>query len=178
MSPQEREELSQFLDQLIAARVGKRDSEADAMIRHACQRQPDAAYLLAQRAMIQAQALQAAQEEIARLRTPQPGAGFLDSGAWGNHALAPAQPARAASTLGGGWLGNAASMGAGVVAGSFLFQGLEPLLHRPADKHGLLDEGTPSTNHHATTSHDYPADHDDALTSLDDGLGPDDSTWL
>lgn len=185
MNPQEREQLTQFLDQLQAARVTHRDPEAEAMIRDACQRQPDAAYLLAQRTMIQAQALQAAQDEIARLRASKAGGSFLENNAWGNRASTP-PPAPAptpASALGGGWLGNAASMAAGVVAGSFLFQGLEHLLNRPTESHGLLDQQLPnSAASENTTINNYFADNADALASLDDGLGDgfggDDGSWL
>lgn len=191
MNPQEREQLAQFLDQLVAARVNSRDAEAEAMIREACNRQPDAAYILAQRTMIQAHALKAAQDEIARLRTSNAGGGFLDNNAWGNQAsLAPPAPpprtpaaTNTPAALGGGWLGNAASMAAGVVAGSFLFQGLEHLLNRPTESHGLLDQPLPnSAASENTTINNYFADNADALASLDDGLGDgfggDDGSWL
>lgn len=149
MHPQEREQLVHFLRQLTQAPSVQKDSDADALIREACAKQPDAPYLLVQRALLVEQALQQALAQIGRLQdeleqarsAARPG-GFLDGNAWGNPAPRPApsvapaapayQPAQAtpapAPSWGSGWLGNVATTAAGVVAGSFLFQGIEHLL--------------------------------------------------
>lgn len=147
MNPQERDQLSLFLQQLTQAQAGQKDSEAEALIKDACARQGDAAYLLVQRAMQLEHALQAVQSqasklqgEINQLRSGTQ-SGFLDN-AWGRPAQAPiagaaqaqaqvqGQPpaARPASSWGTGILGNVATTAAGVVAGSFLFQGIESLM--------------------------------------------------
>lgn len=93
MTPQENEKLQQFLGQLSQAQGVQRDPEADAMISAAVSRQPDAAYLLVQRTLLQDQALQVAQARIAELEkqalapAPAPAASFLGGAdAWGNSA--------------------------------------------------------------------------------------------
>lgn len=147
MISQEREQLIEFLRQLAQVPPVQKDDEAEALIREACAKQPDAPYLLVQRALLMEQALQQAQGQIGRLQSELDQArfgarssGFLDRNAWGNGAqqqpmFAQPQPPspsyRPAPTTGGwgsGWLGNVATTAAGVVAGSFLFQGIEHLL--------------------------------------------------
>lgn len=92
MSPQDTQLLENFLNQLIQARGLSKDPEAEAMIAKAVSYQPDAAYLLVQRALLQQQALDNAKAEIANLqRQLQGGAqggagGFLDPNSWGNSA--------------------------------------------------------------------------------------------
>ncbi|MGJ9416636.1 DUF2076 domain-containing protein [Massilia sp. CMS3.1] len=93
MSPQDTQLLENFLNQLIQARGLPKDPAAEAMIAQAVSYQPDAAYLLVQRALLQQQALDNAKAEIAHLQQQlQGGAGsrgsqgsrFLDPNAWGN----------------------------------------------------------------------------------------------
>ncbi len=170
MNPQEREILTTFLRQMSQAQAGQKDAEADALIREAVARQPDAAYLLVQRAMGLEYALQAAQAQAVKLQaeldqmSSATRGGFMDGpNAWGRPAPASAavqvplqsagQPgpaaAKPASSWGSGVLGTVASTAAGVVAGSFLFQGIQGLMgHRnaaanaeqpPVSKEGLLD---------------------------------------
>lgn len=92
MTPQEQEKLQQFLGQLNQAQGVQRDPEADAMISAAVSRQPDSAYLLVQRTLLQDQALEAARIRIAELEkqtqpAPAPAASFLGGAdAWGNSA--------------------------------------------------------------------------------------------
>jgi hypothetical protein len=158
MNIQEREQLSQFLQQLTQARVDTRDTEAEALIRESCNRQPDAAYLLVQRTLLQEQALKNAQSQISRLQAQLDQIDQLNQGrsasrgsflgdannAWGTSpaaavarpqmqqpmmsAPAPASVAQAGVGWGSGWLGNVATTAAGVVAGSFLFQGIGSLM--------------------------------------------------
>jgi hypothetical protein len=89
MSPQDSQMLTDFLSQLIQARGIQKDVEADAMIQRAVAQQPDAAYLLVQRSLLQEQALKNAKGQIAQLenqlRSAQQGdRRFLDPNAWGN----------------------------------------------------------------------------------------------
>lgn len=98
MSPQDAQLLQDFLNQLVQARGLPKDPEAEAMIQKAVSYQPDAAYLLVQRALLQQQALDNAKAEIANLQRQlhggaQSGGGFLDPNAWGNSAQR--QPAHA-----------------------------------------------------------------------------------
>ena len=174
MTPQETELLTRFLQLLTGARAGQKDAEAEALIRDAVARQPDAAYLLVQRALQLEQLLQSSQEQVKNLQTElerartggsSGGSGsFLnDANAWGSRPAAqqatgeqpvvqrslsgqplPQQPAPqpplaqqpplARAATGGSWssglFGNIASTAAGVVAGSFLFQGIQGLMHR------------------------------------------------
>jgi hypothetical protein len=156
MSPQDSQLQQEFLDQLVQARGVAKDPEAEGMIQRAVARQPDAAYLLVQRALLQQQALNNARAEIdalqAQLRAaPQAAPAFLDPNAWGNSGTArspaapsyqqpyqppyqqpyPGQMQPAGGFLRGGFggtLGNIAATAAGVAGGAFLFQGLENLL--------------------------------------------------
>ena len=68
MSPQELQALETFLAQLTQARAGAKDPQAEARILDAVARQPDAAYLLVQRAMLLDHALASAQAQIATLQ--------------------------------------------------------------------------------------------------------------
>ena len=160
MTPQEKQLLEGFLADMVAARSGAKDADAEALIREAISRQPDAAYLLVQRAIQLDQALQLTQAEVRKLETEvaqaraggdRGGSSFLgDAYAWGSRAAGDAragagqraanpaalgQPAPGARPLAGGWggsgmLGTLASTAAGVVAGSFLFQGIQNLMNR------------------------------------------------
>lgn len=149
MNTDERERLVRFLEQLAEARAVGKDDEADALIRSTCARQADAAYLLVQRAMLLEQAVRDSQSEIARLRdelarareqatSGRGNGGLIDANSWGNSlasrpaATQPPAPESvaqpAASAWGGGLLGTIAGTAAGVVAGNFLYQGIEHLL--------------------------------------------------
>ena len=150
MTLQEKELLTRFLQQFATAQAPQKDSEAEAMIRDAVARQPDAGYLLVQRTLQLEQLLQASQERVKTLEAeatqPRAGAsgGFLtDPNAWGsrgsaaqgqNAAQRAAPSARGAAPAGGSWgsglFGNIAATAAGVVAGSFLFQGIQGLMNR------------------------------------------------
>jgi len=104
MNNQEREQLTQLLQQLTQAQLAQKDGEADGLIREACSRQPDAAYLLALKVMLMDQALQNSQAQVSQLgakleqarnqsRGPTDGNGsFLDPNAWGNSAVSRPNP--------------------------------------------------------------------------------------
>ncbi len=124
MAPQELQALEAFLTQLTQARAGAKDPQAQQLIAEAVARQPDAAYLLVQRAMLLDHALATAQAQVVSLQgqlaaAQANGAGngsFISAqNAWGNSAAAmpaapapvppqavPAQPART-GFLGGGF---------------------------------------------------------------------------
>src|SRR5438552_2888834 len=152
MTPQERDLLAGFLQQLAQAKADPKDRDADVLIREAISRQPDADYLLVQRAMGLDLALKAAQEQIAKLQAeanqgrPASASTFLgNAGSWGRSASASgasqlaspsaprAQGAAPASPWGSGMMANLATTAAGVVAGSFLYQGIQNLMghHNP-----------------------------------------------
>jgi hypothetical protein len=157
MSPSDSQKLHDFLGQLVQARGIQKDPEADALIQRAVAQQPDAAYLLVQRALLMEQALDAAKFRIAMLESQldsqqRSGGGFLDPNTWGNRHHVQAQPQHHQSQHmswqhafpsfsnrsgggflrgggGGGLLGSIAATAAGVAAGSFLFHGLDNLFH-------------------------------------------------
>lgn len=184
MNTQEREQLTQFLQQLIQAQAPQKDSEADTLIREASLRQPDAAYLLVQRAMLLDHALQGSQAQISHLqgeldkaRAGNSSGSFPNQYAWGNSSATPPNPAPqapaypatpapaaapAASVWGSGMLGNIATTAAGVVAGGFLFQGIEHLLGNHSSNSGSMNglssnvsadhRETPAINQHVDDS--------------------------
>ena len=160
MTPQENRLLQDFLDQLGRARAGVKDREAQALVAAAFARQPDAAYLVVQRALLLEQALKQAQAQLAQLQ--EQGSSFIGGG--GSASRTPAAAAEAGARVpgaGSGWgsfLGNAAATAAGVAGGAFLFHGLENLF---GDHHG------------------NPASPDDAedLSAQDLDDPGDDSSW-
>jgi hypothetical protein len=225
MTPQEKELLERFLADMAAARAAQKDPQAEALIREAVGRQPDAAYLLVQRAIQLDQALQLTQteaqqlkDEVQKLRNElehgnaagkvaAPGGGFLsDPYAWGSprKAAAPvatapatapgtaagipgtqatptaaqpqpaARPAAGSGWGGSGMLGTVATTAAGVVAGSFLFQGIQNLMHRNDPPAAAAPEHTHSAEQHAPQSlaHEEDStldDSNDTFAAGDDG---------
>jgi uncharacterized protein len=100
MNPQERTLLENFLAQLVQVRGVDKEPQADSMIKRAVDQQPDAAYLLVQRALLLGRALEQAKTRIAELERAQESSSrsFLESGASGWSAAAPqASTATAAS---------------------------------------------------------------------------------
>ncbi len=151
MTPNERALLQEFLQQLVRIRGVAKDTEANAMIEQALAQQPDAGYLLVQRALLLEQALNAAKAELTELRNRDEGGRSFLSGAdaWGRERpqrqplsvagtpISPVPGAPVASSVAsapspfGGFLGQAAATAAGVAGGAFLFQGLEHLFGHP-----------------------------------------------
>jgi hypothetical protein len=211
MNNQEREQISRFLNQLgeIKLTAEAKDSEAEQLIRSASSNQPDAVYLLVQRALLLEQALQTAKGQISDLqnqlqsRQPAVMGSFLDNDPWGQAAGKSRQVPGAdryampqntqqppVSAFGGGtssFLGNVATTAAGVVAGSFLFQGIGNLMghhaspweHQAADVHEPASETTTINNFYDDTTepssiHDasYQVDEDDSFQNDSD------SDWI
>jgi hypothetical protein len=195
MTPQDTQLLQGFLDQLTRAQVGTMDREAQTLIARAFAQQPDAAYLVVQRALLLEQALKQAQAQIAQLQ--QQSSSFVGTRAW-NPAPSPAPgaalptadalTARAVpnSPAGSPWssfLGNAAATAAGVAGGAFLFHGLEDLLGHGG---GFSAAGAPTEMVENVTVNNYGGDDDsgDRATSDDGDDAPvdaedsnDDASW-
>ena len=185
MSPQEQKLLDEFLAQLVGVGAIDKDRDAAALIDRAVARQPNAAYLLVQRALLVQHALEASQAEVARLQAeapPRASAGFLDPNAWGRRgtaapatasagaaSLAPLAPGTLAGATpgtmrarglaggsGGSFLGQAAAMAAGVAGGAFLYQGLNHLLSHGASTPAAA-AGTAEPAHAETAAAAPPA---------------------
>ena len=129
MTPQERELLQIFLQQLTHTQLAQKDLEADTLIREATMKQPDANYLLVQRAMGLDIALQASQA------VPQ-------------RSVTSAAPA---SSWGSGMLGAVATTAVGVVAGSFLYNGIQSMMN-DRDKSSNADEKLSSSEGNQITA--------------------------
>jgi uncharacterized protein len=137
MNLQERAVLQNFLDQLVQVHGVNKVAQADAMIKRAVDQQPDAAYLLVQRALLLGQALNQAKARISELERVQEESsrGFLEpTGAASPFSQPVGSPGAPAglpvSSPGGaasGFLGQAAATAAGVAGGAFLFEGAESL---------------------------------------------------
>jgi len=196
MTPQEKDLLQDFLTELTRTNADTKDAEAQALIARAVAQQPDAAYLLVQRALLLEQALKHAKAQITRMRE-QSGSFVNDERAWSQTTSSPAARAPApASTLqtlaappiagtNSGWsgfLGNAAATAAGVAGGAFLFQGLENLSgHHDS---GLLSGGIPTETVENVTVNNYADDARSQESGADDDTDTDDqddandSSWV
>jgi hypothetical protein len=105
MNTQEIQPLESFLNQLVQARGVAKDPQADSLIAAAVAKQPDAAYLLVQRALLLEQALNGAKAQVASLQSQlqaaqsPPARGFLDAEAWGNSSSAAPRPTAGAPAV-------------------------------------------------------------------------------
>jgi len=142
MTPQERQVLADLFERIRSAAANPRDAEAEAYIAEAVRAQPYAPYLLAQTALVQQHALDAAAQRIqeleARAAQPAQETGFLgnlgrslfgggqpaprpgyDAGAYQRAAAAPPPPAPAyAPPPAGPWGAPPAASGGGFLAGA------------------------------------------------------------
>ncbi|MTJ80631.1 MAG: DUF2076 domain-containing protein, partial [Telmatospirillum sp.] len=92
MTPQEKELIQNVFERLARSGVGQKDAEAEALIREAMQRTPDAAYGLVQAVIVQEMGLNQATARItelqrqldeARARQAAPAAGAPQGGVLG-----------------------------------------------------------------------------------------------
>ena len=162
MNIEEKRLLTDFLDQLKSIQSINKDAEAASLIQAAGAVQPDALYLLTQKALLQEQALNGAKAQIAALQrelseTRKEGngaGGFLGNNPWAApaarstpavsaqpYAQPPAVGTVAAPSAFGSFLGTAATTAAGVAAGAFLFQGIESLMGHHGGYGGFSDTG-------------------------------------
>lgn len=194
MNLQEREQLTTFLQQLAQAQAGAKDEEAQAMIASTFARQPDAAYLVVQRALLLDAALQDAQAQITQLkaqlaqqRPAAPASGFLDATTWGRQPspvastptmTSPAvQPAPIAPPSRGfqapSFLSNMATTAAGVAAGAFLFQGINSLVgsHHNSPLPGANPLSSPAAEKEAPANNFLDAPTDTSSSIPDNNAG-------
>jgi hypothetical protein len=188
MNPQEKAQLEQFLQQLNSTQAGAKDSDADVLITESVKKQPDASYLLVQRAMGLEMALQVAQKQMAEMQaqidqTSKP-SGFLSGiNSWGRaappqaapaNAMAAARPAAGAaqpSSWGSGMLGAIATTAVGVVAGSMLYQGIQSMMgHNSAPDAG---NGLGHSNTPADSGQQVAQNYDNSASNYDNDFGGD-----
>jgi hypothetical protein len=188
MNPQEKAQLEQFLQQLNSTQAGAKDSDADVLITESVKKQPDASYLLVQRAMGLEMALQVAQKQMAEMQaqidqTSKP-SGFLSGiNSWGRaapaqgapaNAMAAARPAAGAaqpSSWGSGMLGAIATTAVGVVAGSMLYQGIQSMMgHNSASDTG---NGLGHSNTPADSGQQVAQNYDNSASNYDNDFGGD-----
>ena len=193
MNPQEKAQLEQFLQELNRTQVGTKDSEANALIAESVKQQPDASYLLVQRAMGLEMALQVAQKQMAEMQAQidqanqanKPSSGFLSGiNSWGraaptatqstpSNAMAarPAAGAAQQSAWGSGMLGAIATTAVGVVAGSMLYQGIQSMMgHNSApDASKALDH----SNVPADSGQQMAQNYDNNVADYDSDFGGD-----
>jgi len=188
MNPQEKAQLEQFLQQLNSTQAGAKDSDADVLITESVKKQPDASYLLVQRAMGLEMALQVAQKQMAEMQaqidqTSKP-SGFLSGiNSWGRaapaqgapaNAMAAARPAAGAaqpSSWGSGMLGAIATTAVGVVAGSMLYQGIQSMMgHNSAPDAG---NGLGHSNAPTDSGQQVAQNYDNGASSYDNDFGGD-----
>ena len=139
MNPVDPPVLKTFLEQLVNVHEVRKDPQAARMIQRAVDQQPDAAYLLVQRALLLQEALERAKARIEQLESslPQfPGSGtpgWTDTAGESLRGLPASSGASVAGTLPApagrtqSLLRQAAVTAAGVAGGAFLFEGLENL---------------------------------------------------
>jgi hypothetical protein len=191
MNPQEKVQLEQFLQQLNSTQAGAKDSDANTLIAESVKQQPDAAYLLVQRAMGLEMALQVAQKQMAEMQAQidqtnqsnKPNSGFLSGiNSWGRAAPAqgapvnamaakPAAGAAQQSAWGSGMLGAIATTAVGVVAGSMLYQGIQSMMGNnstPDAGNGLGHSNTP-----ADSGQQVAQNYDNSASSYDNDFGGD-----
>jgi len=190
MNPQEKAQLEQFLQQLNSTQAGAKDSDANALIAESVKKQPDASYLLVQRAMGLEMALQVAQKQMAEMQAQidktnqanKPSSGFLSGiNSWGRTAPTQSTPANGMaakpaagaqpSAWGSGMLGAIATTAVGVVAGSLLYQGIQSMMGQssaPDASNALDHSSTP-----ADSGQQVAQNYDHSATDYDSDFGGD-----
>ena len=193
MNPQEKVQLEQFLEQLKSTQAGTKDAEASTLIAESIKQQPDASYLLVQRAMGLEMALQVAQKQMAEMQAQidqanqanKPSSGFLSGiNSWGRaaptatpgaaaNAMAarPAAGAAQPSAWGSGMLGAIATTAVGVVAGSLLYQGIQSMMGQnsaPDAGNGLGHSNAP-----ADSGQQMAQNYDNSAVDYDSDFGGD-----
>jgi uncharacterized protein len=191
MNSQEKAQLEQFLQQLNSTQVGTKDTEANTLIAESIKQQPDASYLLVQRAMGLEMALQVAQKQMAEMQAQidqanqanKPSSGFLSGiNSWGRAAPTQSEPANAMaakpaagaaqpSAWGSGMLGAIATTAVGVVAGSLLYQGIQSMMgHNAAPDAG---NGLGHSNAPADSGQQVAQNYDNSAVDYDSDFGSD-----
>ena len=147
MTPRENLMVTRLVNRLVGQADLPKDADAEFELATLLKTRPDAAYLLLQRCLMLEVSLAQTGDELNALRTSGVGGAPNASSTLAPSSMPPAQPQPLMPQAPAqpqpqptSFLRNAATIGAGVLGGSLLFQGVESLLH--GSGHGLLG-GTP-----------------------------------
>jgi hypothetical protein len=132
MTLEERNQLQNFLRQLLHSRAAPKDVAAETLIKQACSEQADALYLLVQRAIASELALKAAIAKNAELQAKVDPLGTASNASASQSEASihsRPQPGVATPSLwGSALLGTVTATAVGVVTGSILFEGIQDLV--------------------------------------------------
>ena len=132
MTLEERDQLQNFLRQLLQSRAAPKDVAAETLIKQACSQQSDALYLLVQRAMASELALQLAVAKNAELQAQlDPPVAASNTTASQSEASIHSRPQPGVATpslWGSALLGTVTATAVGVAAGSILFESIQDLV--------------------------------------------------
>jgi hypothetical protein len=128
MNTQEKVLVNRLVTRIAEAPQTAKDPEAELEITALLRLRPDAPYLLLQRALMLEAALEQAHLKLDQMQ-PMAAASPIQQITAPASAASAAAPSPAPIAGSGGFLRNAATIGAGVLGGSLLFQGIESLLH-------------------------------------------------
>jgi hypothetical protein len=187
MNSNEKVMLENFLEQLKNTKANPKDFDADKLIADSTRNNPDATYLLVQRALGLELALQATQKQLTELQAvnaqTKPTSFVNDHNSWGRapgspstnaplqttktNAVSPNQP----SPWGAGLLGTIATTAAGVVVGSMLYQGIQSMLGHDQNQPNLGPLGSNEINNDLRT---VQYDQHNFQDQIDSDFGGDD----
>ena len=147
MTPRENLMVTRLVNRLVGQADLPKDADAEFELTMLLKIRPDAPYLLLQRCLMLEVSLAQAGDELNTLRASAVAGAPSASSTLAPSSMPPAQPQplmpqapMQSQPQPTSFLRNAATIGAGVLGGSLLFQGVESLLH--GSGHGLLG-GTP-----------------------------------
>ena len=145
MTPRENLMVTRLVNRLVGQADLPKDADAEFELAMLLKTRPDAPYLLLQRCLMLEVSLAQAGDELNALRTSGVVGAQSASSTLAPSSMPPAQPQplmpqAPSQPQPTSFLRNAATIGAGVLGGSLLFQGVESLLH--GSGHGMLG-GTP-----------------------------------
>ena len=187
MNSNEKVMLENFLEQLKNTQANPKDFDADKLIADSTRNNPDATYLLVQRALGLELTLQATQKQLTELQAvnaqTKPTSFVNDHNSWGRapgspstnaplqttktNAVSPNQP----SPWGAGLLGTIATTAAGVVVGSMLYQGIQSMLGHDQNQPNLGPLGSNEINNDLRT---VQYDQNNFQDQIDSDFGGDD----
>ena len=172
MTPRENLMVTRLVNRLVGQADLPKDADAEFELAILLKTRADAPYLLLQRCLMLEVALAQAGDEINALRAsagagaPSATSTFAPSSMPPTQPQPPMRPAQVQPQP-SSFLRNAASIGAGVLGGSLLFQGVESLLH--GSGHGLMGGTAPLGGGDIGTANNLLSSPADPLPATDAG---------